>query len=65
MIKVTLKFPTGNDMFEFRQQVTPKNVMMDFSNNSMSCVCSEEDLEMAIKNYRASLINRTDVSKTT
>ena len=53
MEKITLKFPTGNDLFEFRQQATPSNVKMDFSTNSMTGLCSQEDVELAVKKYGA------------
>ena len=63
MNKVTLKFPTGNDLYEFRQRATAKNVTMDFANNSMTGSCSDEDIELAIKEYGAKVIHREDPSK--
>jgi hypothetical protein len=63
MIKVNLRFPTGNDLYEFRQRAIAKNVTMDFATNSMIGLCTEEDIELAVKQYGASVINMDDVNK--
>jgi len=63
MIKVHLKFPTGNDMYVFRQRATPKNIIMDLTNNSMICLCTKEEIDLAIKEFGAIVFNKEESPK--
>ena len=54
---ITLQFQTPQQLAAFRKTVA-KHVKTDIVNLILICDCSETDLELAIKNFGATVINK-------
>jgi hypothetical protein len=60
MKRVTLKFPTLFLLWSFAQTLTSHSVEINTRERILICDCTEENIEEALKNFKARII---EVSK--
>jgi hypothetical protein len=55
MKKVTLAFKTTTELWEFKMRCHASDVQINFHHCTLSCLCSKEEIELAMKEYHAEM----------
>jgi hypothetical protein len=56
MQKVTLKFKSGKQLWEFKQQIRAQDVEINLRNCTLTCHCSEKEISLAIVKFGAEAV---------
>ena len=57
-----LKFHSVMELWAFKTLINVANVEINVANCTLVCVCSEEQLQMAIKSFRAEEVQQMSIS---
>jgi hypothetical protein len=55
MQKTTLVFLSLKDLWDFRQAIQAKHIEINTKNKSITCDCTKEHIDLAIKKFHAKI----------
>lgn len=57
MQKVTLKFKSSKQLWDFKQEIKAQDVEINLRNCTITCNCSEKEISQAIEKFGAEVVS--------